>query len=146
MESTTRKFFIEFSGLINKRIRVVTVSGKAYEGELQGFDHNTLSVCLVNATDHEGVKYYRVFILGPQLAELYEVEKPFDMRGLAEEISKLFPQPGQVKLHEPAGVISVLDNKITVTEHGVEGEGPLAEKIRKVYDAYMQEKVGVRGA
>jgi small nuclear ribonucleoprotein (snRNP)-like protein len=145
MASSTRKFWLELQGLMNKRVRVVTVSGKVYDGELQGIDQNTLSICLINASDSEG-KYHRAFILGHQLAEIYEVEKPFDLKGLADEISKLFPQPGQVRLHESAGVISVLDNKITVTEAGVEGEGALAERIIKIYDKYMEEKAGRRAS
>jgi small nuclear ribonucleoprotein (snRNP)-like protein len=131
---------------MNKKVRVETVSDKVYEGELQGFDQNTLSISLINAADSEGVKYHRVFILGHQLTTVFEVEKPFDLKGLADEISKLFPQPGQVKLHESAGVISVLDNKITVTEEGVEGEGPLAERIINVYNNYMEEKASGRAS
>jgi small nuclear ribonucleoprotein (snRNP)-like protein len=131
---------------MNKKVRVETVSDKIYEGELQGFDQNTLSISLINAADSEGVKYHRVFILGHQLTTVFEVEKPFDLKGLADEISKLFPQPGQVKLHESAGVISVLDNKITVTEEGVEGEGPLAERIINVYNNYMEEKASGRAS
>ncbi len=146
MSSSTRKFFVELQNLMNKKVRVVTVTNHIFEGELQGFDQNTLSICLVNAADSEGVKYHRVFILGHQLATIFEVEKPFDLKGLADEISKLFPQPGQVKLHESAGVISVLDNKITVTEDGVEGEGPLAERINAVYSKYMEEKASGRAS
>lgn len=140
MSSSTRKFFIELQNLMNKKVRVVTVAKQVFEGELQGFDQNTLAFCLINANDSEGIKYHRAFILGHEIAAIFEVEKPFDMKGLADEISKLFPQPGQVKLHESAGVISVLDNKITVTEAGVEGEGPLAERISAVYNKYMEEK------
>ncbi|MFX1518685.1 MAG: Lsm family RNA-binding protein [Promethearchaeota archaeon] len=146
MSASTRKFFLELQNLMNKKIRVVTVANHIFEGELQGFDQNTLSICLIDAADSEGVKYHRVFILGHQLATIFEVEKPFDLKGLADEISKLFPQPGQVKLHESAGVISVLDNKITVTEEGVEGEGPLAERIIKVYNNYMEEKASGRAS
>jgi len=45
-----------------------------------------------------------------------------------------------VKLYEDAGVIVVMD-KIRVSERGiVEGSGPAAERVKRVYDEFIKEK------
>ncbi|MFX1474664.1 MAG: Lsm family RNA-binding protein, partial [Promethearchaeota archaeon] len=49
-----------------------------------------------------------------------------------------FP-PGEVKFIEEAQVILVL-NKVRVTEQGVEGTGPLADRIRRVYTRFVEEQ------
>ena len=62
------------------------------------------------------------------------------MRALADRLEKVFPT--LVKLYEDKGFIWVMD-KIKVTEKGVvEGSGPAAERVQKVFSQFMSE---VRG-
>ena len=71
------------------------------------------------------------------LKEIALLEKPFDLRLLAERIERVFP--GMVKLREDIGAIIVMD-KIKVTESGVvEGTGPSADRVRSIYEDYISE-------
>jgi small nuclear ribonucleoprotein (snRNP)-like protein len=138
-ESTaSRRFFRELAAILESPVLVKTENGKSYQGTFKGYDPNTLSVSLANVKDEKGVFYHRIFLYGSKIMELLKTEEPFDLGGLAEELQRLFP-PGEVKYIEEARMISIL-NKIKVTEDGVEGVGPLAERVKKVYDAYFKEK------
>jgi hypothetical protein len=64
-------------------------------------------------------------------------EKPFDLKALSQRLEKVFPT--MVKLYEDKGFIWVMD-KVKLTEKGVvEGSGPAAERVQKVYDTFMAE-------
>ncbi len=136
--ASSRRFFREMVSLLESAVNVIMTSGKTYKGILKGFDVNTLSLVLADAKDNEGNLAHRVFINGNNIVELIKTEEPFDLGGLADELQKIFP-PGEVKYLEDARVISIL-NKIRVTEEGVEGTGPIAERVRKVYEHYFEEK------
>jgi alpha-amylase/alpha-mannosidase (GH57 family) len=77
---------------------------------------------------------------GSRVAEILSVEKPFDLKGLAERLERVFPR--MVKLYEKEGFIWVMD-RIKVTREGVvEGTGPAAERVQRVYQQFMQETRG----
>ncbi|MHA1713136.1 MAG: Lsm family RNA-binding protein [Candidatus Ranarchaeia archaeon] len=118
-------------------VQVKTSYGQAYIGSFRGFDPNSLSICLADAKDEKGRSQDLVFILGQFIQEIVLAEKPFDLEGLTAEISRLFPK-GEVKLDKEARVILVL-NKVKVTENGVEGTGPIAERVQKIYESYIEE-------
>ncbi len=62
----------------------------------------------------------------------------FDLQGLADRLERVFPR--MVKPNETAGVIVVMD-RIKVSSSGViEGTGPAADRVQKVYDEFMQER------
>ena len=64
-------------------------------------------------------------------------EKPFDLKALANRLEKVFPT--MVKLYDDKGFIWVMD-KVKLTEKGVvEGSGPAADRVQKVYDTFMSE-------
>jgi hypothetical protein len=68
------------------------------------------------------------------------VEKPFDLKALADRVEKVFPT--MVKLYEDKGFIWVMD-KVKLTENGVvEGSGPAAERVQKVYEQFIGEVKG----
>jgi small nuclear ribonucleoprotein (snRNP)-like protein len=131
-------FYKELSALLGSRIEVNTEIGKSYNGILKGFDRNTLSIVLAEAKDNQGAYYHRIFIRGEKINEIIKAEEPFDIKGLYLELGKIFP-PGEVEFFEDSRIIRVL-KKVRVTEDGVEGEGPLADRIRQIYDKYIQEK------
>jgi hypothetical protein len=116
----------------------VTTDGKAFDGTLAGVNPENLSLCLAQAKDEKGVTMHRVFLNGNIVAEVFAVEKPFDLKALADRLEKVFPR--FVKLYEDQGFIMVME-KIKVTEKGLEtgASGPAAERVQKVYEQFITE-------
>ncbi len=132
-----RKFFGEIGALLDRTVMVTTINGKEYTGTLTGINPETLSLCLAEAKDEKGRIIHRVFLNGAVVAQIFAVEKPFDLKALAERLEKVFPR--LVRLYEDKGFIWVMD-KVKVTEDGiVEGTGPAAERVQKVYDQFLSE-------
>ncbi len=137
MSMAKRKFFGEVAALLDKTVMVVTMDGKKYSGTLAGINPETLSLCLSEAKDDKGTLLHRVFLNGNLIAQFFTVEKPFDLKALSERLDKVFPT--MVRLYEDKGFIWVMD-KVKVTENGVvEGAGPAAERVQKVYDLFIKE-------
>ena len=133
-----RRFFEEFKFLLQRTVTVVTTDGKEYVGSMAGYNPDTMSVCLKDVRDKQGNVLDRIFINGSIVAQIYAVEKPFDLRGLADRLEKVFPR--MVNLYEDLGVIVVMD-KIRVGEKGIiEGRGPAAERVKTVYDEFVREQ------
>lgn len=138
MSVAQRKFFGEIVALLEKPVMVITLDGKNYTGTLAGIVPDTLSLCLADAKDDKGKTVHRVFLNGSVVSQIFAVEKPFDLKALAERLEKVF-KASSVRLYEDKGFIWVLD-RIKVTEKGVvEGTGPLAEHVKKVYDQFLSE-------
>lgn len=133
-----RRYIGELNGFIDKNVKVVTTRGTTYDGKLVGFDPSTLSVVLED-TSLGNEKFSRVIIRGESVSEVLLKERPFDMKGLSDRLSKLFPN--MVKYYEDAGFVTVMD-RIRVTIDGVEGTGPMVERVKKVYDQYVVEQRG----
>ena len=137
MSVAQRKFFTEVSALMDKSVVVATTTGKTYSGTLIGINPDTLSLCIAEAKDEEGKIAHRVFLNGSVVAQVLTVEKPFDLKALADRLEKVFPT--MVRLYEDKGFIWVMD-KVKLTEKGVvEGSGPAAERVQKVYEQFMSE-------
>ncbi|MCC6013636.1 MAG: Lsm family RNA-binding protein [Candidatus Verstraetearchaeota archaeon] len=134
--TTTRKYINELNNFIDRNVKVITIRGAIYEGKLLGFDASNLSVCLGDVVVGNE-KYARVIIRGDAISEILLKEKPFDLKGLSERLSKVFPN--MVKYYEDAGVITVMD-RIKVTAKGVEGSGPMFERVKKIYEQYVMEQ------
>jgi len=135
-----RKFFTEVTALVDKSVIVSTITEKTYSGTLIGINPDTLSLCLAEAKDKEGKSLHRVFLNGNIVAQILSVEKPFDIKALADRLEKVFPT--MVRLYEDKGFIWVMD-KVKVTEKGVaEGTGPAAERVQKVYEQFISEIKG----
>jgi len=132
-----RRFFTEVTSLVDKNVIVSTTTEKTFSGTLVGINPDTLSLCLADAKDQEGKALHRVFLNGNIVAQILSVEKPFNVKALADRLEKVFPT--MVKLYEDKGFIWVMD-KVKVTEKGVvEGSGPAAERVQKVYEQFVSE-------
>jgi len=130
-----RKFFAEVSALADKNIVVTTTTGKTYTGVLVGINPDNLSLCMAEAKDEESKLSHRVILNGSVVAQILSIEKPFDLKALSERLEKVFPT--MVRLYEDKGFIWVMD-KVKVTEKGVvEGSGPAAERVEKVYEQFI---------
>jgi len=135
-----RKFFTEVTALVDKSVIVLTTTGKTYNGTLIGINPDTLSLCLSEAKDEERKLLHRVFLNGNVVAQILSVEKPFNLKALADRLEKVFPT--MVRLYEDKGFIWVMD-KVKITEKGVvEGSGPAAERVQKVYEQFISEVKG----
>jgi small nuclear ribonucleoprotein (snRNP)-like protein len=132
-----RKYFTEVSALADRHVIVSTTTGKTFSGTLLGINPDNLSLCLAGAKDDEGKVLHRVFLNGNVVAQILGVERPFDLKALADRLEKVFPT--MVKLYEDKGFIWVMD-KVKLTEKGVvEGSGPAAERVQKVYEQFIGE-------
>ena len=137
MSVAKRKFFGEITALLDRMVMVITMDGKKYSGTLAGINPETLSLCLSEAKDDKGTPLHRVFLNGSTIAEVFTAEKPFDLKALSERLEKVFPT--MVRLYEDKGFIWVMD-KVKLTEKGVvDGSGPAAERVQKVYDLFIKE-------
>jgi small nuclear ribonucleoprotein (snRNP)-like protein len=132
-----RKFFSEVAALIEKTVLVEATTGKKFTGTLIGINPDSLSLCISEAKDETGQVAHRVFLNGNVVAQISSTEKPFDLKSLANRLEKVFPT--MVKLYEDKGFIWVM-NKVKLTEQGlVEGSGPAAERVQRVYNQFISE-------
>ena len=136
MSVAQRKYFTEVAALADKTVAVVTTNGKTINGTLIGINPDNMSLCLADATE-SGKPLHRIILNGSIVAQISTADKPFDLKSLAGRLEKVFPT--MVKLYEDQGFIWVMD-KVKLTEKGVvEGVGPAAERVQKVYSAFMSE-------
>jgi small nuclear ribonucleoprotein (snRNP)-like protein len=137
MSVAKRKFIGEIGSLIDKAVMVTTVNNKKFSGTLSGIDPESLSLSLSNAKDEEGTQLHKIFLSGSVVAQIFTMAKPFDLKGLSDRLEKVFPT--MVKLYEDKGFIWVME-KVKVTEKGVvEGSGPIAERVHRVYSLFTKE-------
>jgi small nuclear ribonucleoprotein (snRNP)-like protein len=129
-----RKFGEEVASIVGKSVTVETKDAKQYSGRLAAVDER-LNLVLDNVIGAgEGV--YKVVLNGESVKEIKLVERPFDLKGLAERLSRVFP--GLVSERDDIGVVMVME-KVKVTEKGVEGTGIAAERVKSIYDEYLRE-------
>jgi small nuclear ribonucleoprotein (snRNP)-like protein len=132
-----RKYFSEVALLADKTVSVVTTDGKTFIGTLIGINQDNMSLVIADARNEVGKTIHRLFLNGSVVAQISSAEKPFDLKALATRLEKVFPT--MVKLYDDKGFIWVMD-KVKLTEKGVvEGSGPAADRVQKVYDTFMSE-------
>ena len=130
---TIRKFYEEILQFVGKKVSIETSYGKSYSGTLSAIDER-LDTVLENL---EGQGILRIIVNGSFVKEIKLLEKPFDLRGLADRLSRVFP--GLVKIRDDVNAIIVMD-KIKVTENGVEeGTGLAADRVKSIYEEFMRE-------
>lgn len=130
---TIRKFYEEILQFVGKKVLIETSYDKNYSGTLSAIDER-LDTVLENV---EGQGILRIIINGSFVKEIKLLEKPFDLKGLADRLSRVFP--GLVKIREDVKAIIVMD-KIKVTEYGIEeGSGLAADRVKSIYEEFMRE-------
>ena len=126
----------ELTGLLQKVVTISLSDGKSYTGILAGVDSHSLNLCLTDVKDESGRIIHKLFLNGSNIVQLFSSEKPFNLKALADRLERVFPT--MVKLNEAAGIILVMD-KIRVSEKGIlEGSGPTAVRVQKVYDEFIR--------
>jgi small nuclear ribonucleoprotein (snRNP)-like protein len=130
---TIRKFYEEILQFVGKKVLIETSYDKNYSGTLSAIDEK-LDTVLENV---EGQGILRIIINGSFVKEIKLLEKPFDLKGLADRLSRVFP--GLVKIRDDVKAIVVMD-KIKVTEYGIEeGSGLAADRVKSIYEEFMRE-------
>ena len=130
---TIRKFYEEILQFVGKKVSIETSYDKIYSGTLSAIDEK-LDIVLENV---EGQGILRIIINGSFVKEIKLLEKPFDLKGLADRLSRVFP--GLVKIRDDVKAIIVMD-KIKVTEYGIEeGSGLAADRVKSIYEEFMRE-------
>jgi small nuclear ribonucleoprotein (snRNP)-like protein len=133
-----RAFNRELASVVGSIVVVTTSTGKTYTGTLKGIDQGTLSIVLSEAVCHEDEsKIPRIFIYGRNIVSFSLSEKEISLEGLAKELEKTFP-PGGVRYFPDVQAIVVM-NKIRITPDGIDGSGPLYERVSEIAKKWMED-------
>ncbi len=141
----TRRFMSKLNTLLDKNVTVRLSDGRTYKGRFTGFESNTLSILLEGAEDNSGNKWPVVIVYGGHITELVvEEEAVFVAREFAEYLARHGGIGWHLmKIYDDINVVEV-SKTVRVTKDGVEGSGPLAQKVYTLYKEYLRSK-GVRG-
>ncbi len=131
-----RAFNREMAAVVGATVEVELTNGKNYAGTLIGIDQNSLSIVLEEVTGDAVVP--KMFIYGPSIVSFSVSEKEVSIEGLARELEKQFP-PGGIVYHQDTGIIIVM-NKIRISPEGVDGSGPLAERVRQIAEPWLRDR------
>ena len=129
----SRRFAEESSQFLGKKVSIETSYNKNYSGVLVGL--NEKFDLILDNVDSQQIQ--KLMVNGLFVKEIKLLEKPFDLKALADRLSRVFP--GLVKIREDIGAIIVMD-KIKVTETGIEeGSGLAASRVKAIYDEFNKE-------
>lgn len=129
----SRKFAEESMQFLGKKVSIETSDNKTYSGVLVGI--NEKFDLIMDNVDSQQIQ--KLMINGLFVKEVKLLERPFDLKALADRLSRVFP--GLVKIREDVGAIIVMD-KIKVTESGIEeGSGLAASRVKAIYDEFTRE-------
>ena len=136
----SKRFSDELSLILGKRVGVRLVDGAWFEGKVSAYNPSDYSLWLEDVRDAEGKALQKVFIAGKSISYLTVLEAGPDLSRLAERLNRVFPN--MVRYIREADVILVMD-RIRVTKEGViEGSGPAADRVKKVYEEWLAEEMG----
>jgi len=134
----SKRFSDELSALLGKTVKVKLLSGASFEGKVTAYNPSDYSMWLAEARDNEGEFYEKILISGKSIDYLVILEAGPDLAKLAERLNRSFPN--MVRYIREADVILVMD-RIRVTRDGVvEGTGPAAERVRKIYEEWISQE------
>lgn len=141
MVSVSRKLVSEITGWQGKKIKIRLIDGRMYEGIVEAIEHPSFNILLCDAVNEKGDRFYRVLIRGQQISEIIIPQQDIFN---AEEFARILQEelklaPGAIKVYPEIETVMVF-NSIKVTRNGVEGSGPLAQKVYSVFEKYMASK------
>jgi small nuclear ribonucleoprotein (snRNP)-like protein len=132
-----RAFNRELAAVVGATVEVVINTGKSYAGTLKGIDQNTLSIVLSDVVADGETNIPKIFLYGSSIVSFSVAEREISLEGLAKELEKTFP-PGGVQFYPDTGIILVM-NKIRISKDGIEGSGPLYERVAVIADDWLKE-------
>lgn len=141
MTSASRKLVSEITSWQGKKIKIRLIDGRMYEGIVEAIDHPSFNILLSDAVNERGDRFYRVLIRGQQISEIIIPQQDIFN---AEEFARILQEelklaPGAIKVYPEIETVMVF-NSIKVTRNGVEGSGPLAQKVYSIFEKYMASK------
>ncbi|MEM0369295.1 MAG: Lsm family RNA-binding protein [Pyrobaculum sp.] len=136
LAEASKRFVAELNNTIGREVQVVLQNGEVYKGILYAVD-NQLNIVLANAVSKTGEKYTRIFIMYRYIVHIDSIEKRIDLREFAKFAEKTFP--GMVKYIEETNTVLIGD-KVRVSEVGVEGVGPVAERAKRLFDEFLRSR------
>ncbi len=129
----SRRFAEESIQFLGKKVSIETSDNKSYSGVLVGLSEKF--DLILDKVDSQQIQ--KLMVNGLFVKEIKLLERPFDLKALADRLSRVFP--GLVKIREDIGAIIVMD-KIKVTETGIEeGSGLAASRVKAIYDEFNKE-------
>lgn len=135
----SRSYAAELNAFASKNVILTTTTGKVVNGVLIGLNPDDMNVILADAVV-DGKSHKRIFLAGSTISEITLGEAPFDMNKLRMELERVFKKTG-VRYFDDTRTILVMD-RYKVTEDDVEGEGPVADRIRRIWQALRDEYLG----
>jgi len=132
-----RQYNTELGTLIDKIVKVYIDKDKFFVGQLKGISEDS-NLILVNVKNEKNKAFPKLFIRNTFYNFVSLEEEPFPMVALSERIATIFSK-GHVDYIEDQNIISILSGKIIVDENGVRGEGPSADRVRKIYDQFKMD-------
>jgi small nuclear ribonucleoprotein (snRNP)-like protein len=132
-----RQYNTEIGTLIDKIVKVYIDKDKFFVGQLKGISEDS-NLILINAKNEKNKSFPKLFIRNNFYNFVSLEEEPFPMQALADRIATIFTK-GHVDYIEDQNIISILSGKIIVDENGVRGEGPSADRVRKIYEQFKMD-------
>ena len=132
-----RAFNRELAAVVGATVEVVINTGKTYSGTLKGIDQTSLSIVLSDVIADGETSIPKIFIYGSSIVTFSVAEREISLEGLVKELEKTFP-PGGVQFYPDTGIILVM-NKIRISKDGIEGSGPLYERVAVIADDWLKE-------
>ena len=132
-----RQYNTELGTLIDKIVKVYINKDKFFVGQLKGISEDS-NLILINAKNEKNKSFPKLFIRSTYYNFVSLEEEPFPMQALADRIATIFSK-GHVDYIEDQNIISILSGKIIVDEKGVRGEGPSADRVRKVFEQFKMD-------
>jgi small nuclear ribonucleoprotein (snRNP)-like protein len=133
-----RQYNSELQGLIDKIVKVYIKGGeKFFVGQLKGISEDS-NLILENVTNEKNKKFPKILVSNSYFDYVSVEDEPFPMQALADRISTIFSK-GHVNYIEEQNIISILNGKIVVSEDGVKGSGPSADRVKKIYDQFVMD-------
>jgi small nuclear ribonucleoprotein (snRNP)-like protein len=132
-----RQYNTELGTLIDKIVKVYLDKDKFFVGQLKGISEDS-NLILINVKNEKNKSFPKLFIRNNYYNFVSLEEEPFPMQALADRIATIFSK-GHVDYIEDQNIISILSGKIIVDENGVRGEGPSADRVRKIYDQFKMD-------
>ena len=132
-----RLFNTEIQGLIDKVVKVYLEEDKFFVGQLKGVSEDG-NLILNNAKNEKNKTFPKILIRNSFYNFVSVEEEPFPMQALADRIAKIFSK-GHVNYIPEQNVISILNGKIVVNEDGVRGDGPSADRVKKIVSQFKMD-------
>ncbi|MHA1803735.1 MAG: Lsm family RNA-binding protein [Promethearchaeota archaeon] len=132
-----RSYNTELQSFLDKIVKVYLENDKFFVGQLKGISEDS-NLILINAKNEKNKTFPKILIQKNFFKYITLEEEPFPMKALADRISTIFSK-GHVNYIEDQNIISILNGKIIVDENGVRGEGPSAERVKKIYAQFKMD-------